>query len=237
MANNELYQDNLRETHWLGEVVDNIDPDKLGRCRVKVFGKFDLLETESIPWATPMNRNMTGAWHVPNIGEIVSVRFDNGNIYHPEYGFQINNNDLLSSEVVTDIENPEDLVSLVYDQKRNVKIYRHPTDGIIIASCNPEGSGVTSGGKPMLRLSEEGDIFLYASNVYIATDDQGDTQQPAVRGKSLEKFLQEFLDDYTTHTHNTGTGPSTTLINPVTANLLGFKHAEYQQEFKTSGSD
>ena len=237
MANNELYQDNLRDTHWLGEVVDNIDPDKLGRCRVRVFGKFDLLEIESIPWATPMNRIMTGSWHVPNIGEVVSIRFDNGNIYHPEYGFQINNTELFNNDITSSIENPEEIVSLVYDQKRNVRIYRHPVDGIIIASCNPEGSGEMSDGKPMLRLSEEGEIFLYASNVYIATEDQGDTQQPAVRGKSLEKFLQEFIDDYKIHTHPTGVGPSGTLINPTKATALGTKHIDYQQESKTSGSD
>ena len=39
--NKELESDNLRETHWLGEVVSNEDPTKLGRCKVKVFGKFD----------------------------------------------------------------------------------------------------------------------------------------------------------------------------------------------------
>lgn len=237
MNNNELYQDNLRDTHWLGEVVDNVDPDKLGRCRVKVFGKFDLLENESIPWATPMNMAMTGTWHVPNIGDIVSVRFDNGNIYHPEYGFQINGADLLRSEIIDDVDNAEDIVSLVYDQKRNIRIYRHPIDGIIIASCNPEGTGDTGDEKPMLRLSEEGEIFLYAANVYIASDAIDDTQQPAVRGKSLEKFLQEFIDDYKTHTHPTGVGPSGTLINPAKSIELGNRHDDYQQESKTSGSD
>ena len=41
----ELEKDNIRETHWLGEVVDNADPSNLSRCKVKVYGKFDLLET------------------------------------------------------------------------------------------------------------------------------------------------------------------------------------------------
>ena len=41
--NKELVNDNLRETHWLGEVVVNEDPLLQGRVRVKVFGKFDKL--------------------------------------------------------------------------------------------------------------------------------------------------------------------------------------------------
>ena len=51
----ELFKDNLRDTHWLGEVVDITDPEMLGRCRIRVFGKFDLLAVEDIPWAIPSN--------------------------------------------------------------------------------------------------------------------------------------------------------------------------------------
>ena len=92
MDKKELYKDNIRDTHWLGEVVDNQDPSNNGRCRVKVYGKSDQLPNEAIPWATPMNRDQVGAHSVPRIGDIVAVRFDNGNIYHPEYWFQINQN-------------------------------------------------------------------------------------------------------------------------------------------------
>lgn len=49
MNNNELYRDNLRDAHWLGEVVVNEDPLLKGRCRVKVFGKFDQLTDDAIP--------------------------------------------------------------------------------------------------------------------------------------------------------------------------------------------
>ena len=53
-------RDDIKGTHWIGEVVDNADPSNLGRCRVKVFGKFDDLPDDSIPWATPMNRDFVG---------------------------------------------------------------------------------------------------------------------------------------------------------------------------------
>ena len=40
MNQNELFKDNLRDTHWIGEVVENVDPNKLGRCRIKVLKIF-----------------------------------------------------------------------------------------------------------------------------------------------------------------------------------------------------
>ena len=87
----DLFQDNLKTSRWLGKVVDIDDPKKEGRVRVQVFGKFDKLSTEQIPWARPMNRmtagSATGAgFHsVPKKDSIVGIIFDNGNIYEPEY--------------------------------------------------------------------------------------------------------------------------------------------------------
>ena len=37
MDSKELNIDNLRDSHWIGEVVDNSDPLLDGRCRVRVF--------------------------------------------------------------------------------------------------------------------------------------------------------------------------------------------------------
>ena len=58
MAEEFLYDD-LKTMNWLGEVMENNDSEKLGRIKVKVYGKFDLLETEAIPWAYPSN-HITG---------------------------------------------------------------------------------------------------------------------------------------------------------------------------------
>lgn len=45
----ELFLDNLRDSHWLGEVVVNEDPLLNGRCKIKVYGKFDKLTDDAIP--------------------------------------------------------------------------------------------------------------------------------------------------------------------------------------------
>lgn len=105
-SNRNLNGDDLTDSSWLGEVVDIDDPNKNGRVRVRVYGKFDLIPTEDIPWAHPGN-NFTGGsssgggfFSVPKLGSIVSVKFDNGNLYHPEYFF----NQKISDEAKAEIE-------------------------------------------------------------------------------------------------------------------------------------
>lgn len=107
MAIRDFSKDDLRNTSWLGEVVDIEDPQKIGRIKVKVFGKFDELETDAIPWAYPGNNISAGSadggsfFSVPKKGSIVSIKFDNGNIYYPEYFF----NQHLSQDARKEIEN------------------------------------------------------------------------------------------------------------------------------------
>jgi hypothetical protein len=81
MAIRDFSRDDLRNTSWLGEVVDIADPQKIGRIKVKVFGKFDELDNESIPWAYPGNNISAGSadggsfFSVPKLGSIVSIKF------------------------------------------------------------------------------------------------------------------------------------------------------------------
>jgi len=204
----ELYRDNVRDSHWIGEVVNNEDPLLNGRCRVKVFGKFDLLPEEAIPWATPMNRDQVGAHSVPRVGDIVAIRFDNGNIYHPEYWFQVDQNSALKSEVLENSETPQNVISLVYDDERNLRIYHSPEDGLVVTS------GESNTEAPMLRFSPEGEIFINSDNIFIAESGTDDSE-PAVRGETLSKLLQKMLDFITTHTHTSPTGPTTPPLPPV----------------------
>lgn len=236
----ELNTDNLRDTHWLGEVIDNVDPLKLGRCKVKVLGKYDNLPDDAIQWATPMNRNAVGSHHVPRIGDIVSARFDNGNLYHPEYWFQIEQNLFLKEDILDGAGNAENVISLVYDAERNVRIYHSEEDGLVIT----RGFGAKE--RPIIQIDEVGDIkistddriFIDSGDVYLSnTGESGeDTSEPAVRGKSLEAWLDEYLTLFENHIHPTGVGPSGTAVSlpptPSGVASLKSKHPDYQQENK-----
>lgn len=235
MEDKELYKDNLRDGHWLGEVVDNEDPKNLGRCRVKVYGKFDQLPTDVIPWATPMTRDHVGSHSIPNVGTIVAIRFDNGNLYHPEYWFQVNQSTALKEDILDQSEAAHDVVSLIYDEVRNIRIYHSPEDGLVIA----RGTGAKE--RPLIQIDEQGfikistgeKIFLDAGNVFLSNtgEDSENEDEPVVRGTSLQEWLQSLLDDYQNHIHPTGVGPSGVPLAPTPINIqqLSNTHLNYQQ--------
>lgn len=81
MANPRLY---------LGQIVDIDDPRKSGRARIRVFGLFDGLEHEDIPWASQISgvsfgRGGAGTISIPKLGSIVVVQFDGQNYYKMNY--------------------------------------------------------------------------------------------------------------------------------------------------------
>jgi hypothetical protein len=89
---------------FIGTVTNNSDPDKCGRCKVRVFNIMDEIPDDMLPWATPIGQNMVfatkgaGAISIPKVGHIVRVRFVNGNIYCPEYwAIQHLDTDLINS--------------------------------------------------------------------------------------------------------------------------------------------
>src|SRR3989344_5806734 len=88
---NDLKKDDLGSMDWLGVVVNALDPTFQYRCQVRIFGKFDELEDEDLPWCNPRNpsifgtKGASGSGSYPKKGTIVQVRFNNGDKYAPEY--------------------------------------------------------------------------------------------------------------------------------------------------------
>lgn len=230
MKAEELYKDNLRDTHWLGKVVDNLDPLKLGRCRVMVYGKFDKIPETSIPWATQSRSNVVGAFSTPKIGDIVSIRFDNGDIYHPEYTYTINSidKDSFKEEILAGLN--EELATkahaLMYDRDMDVRIYYEPNEGLIISM----GDGIKN--EPFVNIKQTGEIHIHTDQegkVEVFTD--GDVE---VKGKkvhvnspkvelgeiALEQVIKgnTFQALFNTHTHLGNLGLPTT---PPTVPLSG----------------
>lgn len=80
---------NSRDGWFTGKVVNNNDPDKEGKCQIRVFGIFgpDLPDSD-IPWALPdfnFIGSKLGSFVVPPVDAIVKVYFDHGDIYLPHY--------------------------------------------------------------------------------------------------------------------------------------------------------
>lgn len=200
MTENELGSDNIRDTHWLGEVVDNNDPLKHGRCKVKVYGKFDTIPTDAIPWAAPSNTLAPGQHFVPRVGDIVAITFDNGNIYLPMYSYHINQNAELKKEVLDGAAAAHDVISLIYDAMRNFRFYVSKEDGLILTT------GEDNHKSPMIRFND-GKIYLNAESIFISSNWQ-DEKEPAVKGETLRKILDDFMAAFVAHKHPTPNGPS-----------------------------
>lgn len=74
---------------YTGIVVNNNDPDKEGKCQIRVYGVFgDNVPDRDLPWALPdfnFIGSKVGSFVVPPVDALVKVYFDRGDIYLPHY--------------------------------------------------------------------------------------------------------------------------------------------------------
>lgn len=74
--------------HWTGKVIDNNDPLMMGRVKIKIFGYYDNIAEDAIPWALPENSyigSKNGALIIPDENSILRGYFDNGDDQKPIY--------------------------------------------------------------------------------------------------------------------------------------------------------
>lgn len=77
---------------YMGIVEDSADPEKLGRCKIRVYSVYDDIATEDLPWAVPSQKSAFfgkggkgGSISIPKNKSVVKVQFDSGDIYSPQY--------------------------------------------------------------------------------------------------------------------------------------------------------
>jgi len=76
---------------YRGVVLDNSDSENLGRIKVNIYGVFDDIASQYLPWATPAMPIGSGAGigfgnsSIPEIGSYVFCFFETGDIYQPVY--------------------------------------------------------------------------------------------------------------------------------------------------------
>jgi hypothetical protein len=248
------WKDDLDSTAWLGEVVDIADPLKNGRVKVKVFGKFDQIPTSDIPWAHPGN-NLTGGaatgggmFSVPKLGSIVSVRFDNGNIYHPEYFF----NQKLSDEAKAEIENSyENAHIIVYDTVTagSLKIFFTEEKGLMfdyqetqINIKNDKSVLIqTASGDSKVEILDDGSMNITQANNITITCDKDvtvkcenliiDHAKSVELGSGASEHLilgDTFMNQvFNTHTHTGNLGaPTSPPIMPMNSTHLSQKEVK-----------
>jgi hypothetical protein len=124
-----MYVDRTRT--YIGVVEDNEDPKKIGRCRIRVIDIFDDIPKDDIPWASPWKDLNGNEFNVPEKGKVVTVVFDSGNVYKPEYLYAEHYNINLENKLQKLSGNAyTSMKSIIYDHK--TQIYSNDDEGLMI---------------------------------------------------------------------------------------------------------
>jgi len=150
--------------HYIGEVVDNNDPEKIGRCKIIVFGAFsEHTSPDNLPWAVPefsfigSNR---GSFIVPPIGAYVNVYFADGEIAFPVYSSKALNVKQLPTN--KDKNYPNNMIFFETDNGDSFEIDRETSETKFIHNT---GSTIT--------IDKDGTITIDSVNKLNMTHDKG----------------------------------------------------------------
>lgn len=155
----ELSSDTFRENlFYRGLVVDNNDPNQLGRIKIRVHKFFGPnIESANLPWAVPAfsmfagSGSGFGSFAVPANNSQVWVFFEEGDIYQPVYFAEAPTGvHGLPTERTTNYPNrrvlksPGGFVIYLDDATKELKI-QHPSGSYF--KINGSGNIVISGGR------------------------------------------------------------------------------------------
>jgi hypothetical protein len=114
---------------YIGVIEDNLDPKKLGRCRVRVLNVYDDIPTEHLPWATPWKDLNGNSAIIPDKGKVVTIIFNDENIYKPEYIYADHYNVNLEKKLqeLSDSDYSS-MKALMFDHK--TQIYSNDSEGL-----------------------------------------------------------------------------------------------------------
>ena len=127
-----IYKQEMKDFNnkkYLGIVEDNVDPDRQNKCRIRVINVFDGITVEDLPWAVPFKDHNGLACNLPDVGKVVSIEFENGDIYNPiyRYGEHYNVNLQEKLNTISD-EDYLSMKSLLFDHI--TQIYVNDSEGL-----------------------------------------------------------------------------------------------------------
>jgi hypothetical protein len=163
----------LSVRNYPGKVVSNNDPDKLGRCQIRVYGVYgDLIPDSDLPWAIPdfnfIGSNL-GSFVVPTPGTLVNVYFESNDLFLPRYSTKLIDKPALQSMVSGyDEDYPDSMVFFETDNGDYFKINRRSLDmtfrhasGLIITidkDGNTNIDNTTTTGGLLIKIAGDVDI-------------------------------------------------------------------------------
>lgn len=205
----------------LGEIVDINDPLKQGRARIRVFGFFDDLEIEDIPWAEQVSglsfssARGNGNISIPRVGATVNVQFDGSNYYKCFYEFEKESDPALLEEIADSYEGAQSLWYDVEAEPGTLKLFYTKKKGMVLSlgdakiQLDTQDGGnlriVIEMGKDQIKM-ENSKVIINSNNIELG---EGATQA-VIRGDAFKQFFD-------THVH---AGAGSPPVVPMIPNLL-----------------
>ena len=205
----------------LGEIVDINDPLKQGRARIRVFGFFDELEIEDIPWAEQISglsfssARGNGNISIPRVGAVVNVQFDGSNYYKCFYEFEKESSSALLEEISDSYEGAQSIWYDVEAEPGTLKLFYTKKKGMVLSlgdakiQLDTQDGGnlriIIEMGKDQIKM-ENGKVIINSNNIELG---EGATQA-VIRGDAFKQFFD-------THVH---AGAGSPPVVPMIPNLL-----------------
>ena len=216
------------ERTLLGIIVDNKDPLYEGRAKIRVFGFFEDIPVEDIPWAEQIaglsfgGNGGGGNITIPRIGTVVAVHFEEHNYYKMSYHYiKEISPDLL--EKLKEENSYEGTHALIYDSEAKpgpLHLYYTYKDGMVFELDNAKIQLDTQNGgalRIVIKMGEDeirmetGKVIVKSQNIELG---EGAVEQ-VILGNN-------FLSFFNSHTHATPAGPSSPPAAPMTPAQLSF---------------
>lgn len=135
-SNNFFDNDDHMTEEWVGEIVDINDPNNWGRCKIRIYGKYDDIKDENLPWALPETNSAfsaanggSGEFSTPKKGSKVRVRFFMGNHYQPVYSWIPRPNTAMIEKIKDSYEGAQ---VIRWDEDEKMRIWYTKKDGLNI---------------------------------------------------------------------------------------------------------
>lgn len=183
--------------YYPGKVVENNDPLKKGRCRIRVYGVYeDSIPDDEIPWAIPDGNfvgSAAGSFIVPPKDAVVNVYFDNDDMYSPKYTTKVQQKPIgdMASNPLGDYPNTMvffetdegDYFKLnrktgefVFSHRSGASISISKNGHIVVDNSKTESGGMDFVSKGKMKLQSEDDIVLNTKgNVVLSSPTRGTT--------------------------------------------------------------
>jgi len=144
---------------YTGEIIDNKDPDKRGRCKVRVMEVMDGFDDNFVPWAYPAMMSVFageagGNLSIPKKGTTVRVKFIDGDVAQPEYYATQKVDHNLTREIKDDYIGSH---VLLYDHEKDLAVIYQPNAGIRVYL---QGSFVQISADGMITINHAGNTGI-----------------------------------------------------------------------------